>query len=156
MHNDKFKEKAYEEILKRIEERKGSDPFGWEINELIFRLSFETAKPFLKDGAKRKNWEPEGKDRESLLKTMLEYMPFAWEKANGCRGLSAGRSLAHYQAWVWLMGDDLGDLTEYECYGKDNLIKICEHYGWDHKQWDDDVRSNKEYYIDENRKIIFV
>ena len=50
--------------------------------------------------------------------------------------------MCHYMAWVWLAGDDLGDLTDYQYYGKDNLVKICDHYGWDSSQWDDGERTN--------------
>ena len=79
---------------------------------------------------------------------MKEYMEFAWEKANEFRGLSAMRSMHHYTAWTWLLGDDFGNLLQYDYYGKDNLIRICEHYGWDHTKWDDGVRSNTEIYDD--------
>lgn len=72
--------------------------------------------------------------------TDIGYMPFAWDKANNGRGFSASRSMSHYQAWIWLAGDDIGDLSEYDSYGKDNLVKICKHYGWDHSQWDNGVR----------------
>ena len=82
------------------------------------------------------------RDRASVVAGMLEYMPFAWKKANDGRGLSAARSMSHFAAWTWLAGDDLGDLTEYEFYGKDNLVRICEHYGWDPKKWDDGRRVN--------------
>lgn len=77
---------------------------------------------------------------------MIEYMPFAWEKANNCRGLSAGRSLAHYTAWLWLDGDNeiWPTLEDYEYYGKDKLVEICNYLGIDSKQWDDGIRKNSE------------
>lgn len=133
-----------EEIVDRIrsEEVLGRDMFGFERGDLLSYLDFETAKQFLKTDAKGENWKTLPRDRESVLKQMQDYMEFAWDKANGKRGLSAGRSMSHYMAWVWVVGDDLGDLTKYEFYGKDNLVKICERYGWDHKIWDDGVREN--------------
>lgn len=132
-----------EEILARVKEIENDDIFGFESNDLIGRLPAELAAPFFKEDVS-KVWEEHPRDRESLLAEMLEYMPFAWEKANNFRGLSANRSMNHYSAWVWLAGDDLGNLNEFENYGKDNLVRICEHYGWDHKQWDDGVRLNSE------------
>lgn len=120
-----------QEIIDRINARKEADFFG-----------FELAKPFLNPDVKGEDWKVQPRDRDSVLKEMLEYMPFAWDKANNCRGLSAGRSMCHYMAWVWLAGDDLGDLTGYQYYGKDNLVKICDHYGWDSSQWDDGERTN--------------
>ena len=136
--------KTDDEILARIEARKGEDFFGFEIGDLLIRLPFNLAKPYLNDEAKEEDWKVAPRDRDSVLKEMHEYMSFAWDKANNCRGLSAGRSMCHYMAWVWLVGDDevFGDLTEYEFYGKDNLVKICQHYGWDSSQWDDGERHN--------------
>lgn len=130
------------EILNRAAAIKDRDWMGTEMGDLIIRLPFNLAKPYLNETAKEEEWTVWPRDRESMLKEMLEYMPFAWEKANNGRGLSAGRSMSHYAAWVWLAGDDLGDFHDYEYYGKDNLVMICDHYGWDHKQWDDGERSN--------------
>lgn len=131
-----------EEILARISAVEKEDWMGTQRNELIIRLPFAAVKPFLKNDAPEVGWEATGRDRETVLAEMLEYMPFAWEKANGERGISAGRSMDHYTSWVWLLGDDLGDLSDYQFYGKDNLVRICEQYGWDHSQWDDGERSN--------------
>lgn len=73
-------------------------------------------------------------DRESVLAAMREYMPFAWCKADDGRGLSAMRSLEHYAAWVWLLGDDwrFPDLTNAKGYGHQQLLALCRHYGFDH------------------------
>ena len=134
-----------EEIVARIEARKAEDFSGFETTDLLIRLPFEAALPYLNvktKAAGSEKWKQAPRDREAVLKEMLEYMPFAWEKANDCRGLSAGRTMNHYMAWVWLAGDDLGDLTDYQYYGKDNLVKICNHYGWDSSQWDDGERTN--------------
>ena len=133
-----------DEILSRIESVKNDDWMGTQINDLICRLPFEKAKHLLKPEVTSAEWKQIPRDRESIVAEMLDYMPFAWDKANNCRGLSAGRSMDHYQAWTWLIGDDFGDLSDYEFYGKDNLCRICEHYGWDPKQWDDGVRTNYE------------
>ena len=83
---------------------------------------------------------------------MEDYMPFAWDKANGCRGLSALRSLIHFAAWLWLLSNEdynhfggFKGLSDYQFYGKEKLIDICERFNWDHFQWDDGVRSNSEY-----------
>lgn len=133
-----------EEIVARIKEREKIDLFGFELVDYIERLDFQHAKEFLVAEATEKEWQPLPYTRENILETMQRYMPFAWEKANNFRGLSAARSMYHYTAWIWLLGDDLGDLLNYENYGKDNLVKICEKYGWDHTQWDDGVRKNYE------------
>lgn len=131
-----------DEILSRIEAVKENDWMGTQIGDLIVRLPFDKARPYLKPEVTEADWKPTSRDRDALLAQMLDYMPFAWEKANNERGLSAGRSMDHYSAWVWLAGDDLGDLQEYEFYGKENLRRICQQYGWDADQWDDGRRVN--------------
>lgn len=135
-------ERTDAEILARIKEVDGCDWLGTQVGELVTRLSFPAAKPLLKPEAEEADWTQYPRDRDSILKEMLDYMPFAWEKAKNCRGISANRSMDHYAAWIWLLGDDVGDLQGYEFYGKDNLVKICDEYGWDTLQWDDGVRVN--------------
>lgn len=134
--------RTQEEIVARIEALLPKDWLGFDTQDLIFALDYEHAKPYLNDAVTSESWAPEAIDRESVVARMLDYMPFAWEKANDCRGISAGRTMAHYMSWVWLAGDDLGDLTDYQFYGKDELRRICDHYGWDADQWDDGVRTN--------------
>jgi len=134
-----------QEILAKIQDVCHRDWMGTIRGDLIGCLPFETAKEFLKPETTVEAWVPERRDREAVIARMLDYMPFAWEKANDCRGLSAGRSMDHFTAWIWLIGDDLGNLSDYQFYGKDNLVKICEKYGWNYKQWDDGIRSNTEY-----------
>lgn len=135
-----------EEIVARVSEIEagGMDWIGTERCDLIDCLPFDAARPYLKDDATPDKWEALPRDRESVLARMLDYMPFAWEKANNCRGISAGRSMSHFAAWAWLIGEDFGDLSNYEHYGKPHLIAICERFGWDAKQWDDGIRTNGE------------
>jgi hypothetical protein len=139
------------EIKVRFSERQKSDPFEFEVGEYLAYLDYEDAKEFLKPEVTREEWEKirSPHTREALLKAMLDYMDFAWDKAKGCRGISANRSVQHYIAWTWLAGDhgfsaEVDRLMEetYEFYGKDILVRICEFYGWDHKKWDDGVRVN--------------
>lgn len=138
--------RTQEEILKKIESLKDIDFFGFITGDLINMLEYQHAKPFLKDDAKESDWKPNPNTQEFLLKTMEEYMEFAWDKANNCRGLSAGRSMNHYEAWLWLYDGNaagsIGSLQEYEYYGKDKLVAICEYFKWDHAQWDDGERVN--------------
>lgn len=128
------------EIHERIKAVKDRDWMGTIQGDLIACLPFDEAKRYLKDSVTADDWgEALSRDRESVLARMLDYMEFAWSKANGNRGLSAGRSLDHMQAWLWLLGEDeaAGQLHDYDYYGKPQLRAICEHYGWDWTQWDD-------------------
>ena len=126
-----------EEIIDRIDSLIEDDFLGFDTQDLILALPFESAKKYLKDTCTADDWgEPSPRDRDSILEKMLEYMPFAWEKANDERGISASRTMSHYNSWIWLAGDDLGDLTQYRNYGKDNLRKICDYYGWGYEEWE--------------------
>lgn len=138
------------EILEKLKELKiEGDVFGVKSGDLIEYLEYENVKSFLKEGVTEEEWEPRALTEETVKKEMSDYMEFAWGKANDCRGLSAGRSMCHYTAWVWLLGDDavkrFGDLEEYEYYGKENLGKLCKFLELDSSKWDDGVRSNTEY-----------
>lgn len=133
------------EILVRIEEIKKDDFFGFETSDLIEYLSFENAKQYLKDNVTKEQYN---EDRQSIVPKvqMIDYMPFAWEKANNFRGLSASRSMSHYRAWLWLDGDNelWKTLEDYQYYGKDKLVEICKYLGIDASQWDDGIRKNSE------------
>ena len=142
-----MKERTKEEILAKIEEEsKAGALFNFTGSDLIEYLEFDSAKSFLKEGTTEEEWHTKPKDSESILKEMKDYMPFAWEKANGHRGLSAMRTMDHYTAWVWMLGDAeaeaFGDLKGYDAYGKENLAMICDRYGWDDVNFDDGDRSN--------------
>jgi len=137
--------RTQKEILERIEKRKKDDMFGWEILEYVDYLDFNNAKPYLKKGVTKESWE-KAKNMEPAEK-IKDYMNFAWQKANGCRGISACRSLKHMLAWLWLDGQEeflekWNNLEDYESYGKPQLKAICELYGIDWKKYDDGVRTN--------------
>jgi len=141
--------RTQEEILERIKERKPEDVFGFEWLEYAMALTRESAETLkgsvLKADVDLEDWpQPFTKDEE-IRSRCVEYMEFAWEKANDCRGISSWRSLAHYKAWLWLLGsDEFDDIEDYEYYGKDELVCICEYLGLDASQWDDGIRVNSE------------
>ncbi len=137
------------EIKARVEKRKDEDFLGFEWHEYLCYLKPADLRTHLKKGVtdEELNGIAKSLDRKELLEEMKNYMPFAWDKANSFRGISASRSISHYAAWTWLIGDvELSDSLEglYEYYGKPCLVKICEHYDWDYSQWDDGVRLNEE------------
>jgi len=131
-----------DEIIARIESRQLEDPLGFEWPFYVQALPYDRAKAFL---------APFGDDGKIVTDAevraqCIEYMPFAWEKANNFRGISASRSISHYQAWLWLLGEDWADSLHdsYEFYGKPQLVRICEYLKLDPNQWDDGIRSNEE------------
>lgn len=125
------------EILARIESVKESDWMGTQTNDLVHALSFEAAKPLLNDSVKPEDW---AEKRPVPSEEIAAYMPFAWGKANGCRGLSAGRSIDHMRAWLWLDGKDVLCSrmdSLYDFYGKPCLVLICAEYKIDWRGLDD-------------------
>ena len=136
------------QIVERIAQV--GDLFGTERGDLIFALSsFEAARPFLRDDATPERWEKSrmANTEEAIKASILDYLPFAWDKANNCRGLSAARSLFHMRAWLWLLGEDevaevLGG--EYDRYGKPQLAAISERYGFNWQAHDNGEWVNEE------------
>jgi len=119
--------------VERIECTKGTDILGFEIVMLIGALDFEHAKPYLKPEAVAEQWTPEYTTDDAVKKQIAEYMDFAVEKAVDHRGISAGRSVSHYRAWLWLIGDDelvaFCNDDNYPNYGAPILKRIAEKYG---------------------------
>lgn len=155
--------KTQAEIIARIKEveASGEDFFGAMRNDLLQFLTFENAKEFLKEDATEEAWNEirtkagisgEGDD-SMVIKEMLDYLPFAWDKANNCRGLSAGRSIDHMKAYLWLLGDnELLDYAEnsYCLYGKNVLKKISEKYNFPWKDHHDGQAGNDESSLKPN------
>jgi len=141
--------RTQQEILDRIKSRKSEDFLAFEWPNYLKALTFKNAKQFFSctmlTAFSEEAWEHQTED-EIMFKA-IHYMPFAWEKANNFRGISAERSISHYIAWMWLLGyEDTERWEEYEYYGKPQLIEICELLGLDYRKWDDGVRSNTETY----------
>ena len=122
-----------EEVIARIQETLKTDIFGFKASALLELLTFEQAKPFLKEDASPEGWKTCA-TRDQLLGCMREYMAFAWGKVEDHRGLSAGRSVEKFEAWIWALGDD-ATLAEFEAapyaqYGAPQLAVACRAYGF--------------------------
>jgi len=136
--------RSQDEIVNRYKTISPKDLFGFESDEYIPYLDYEHAKEYLKEGTTEEDWNASMETRDPHT-VMKDYMGFAWEKANDCRGISASRSIQHYVAWLWLADDN--DLWEtitsnYEHYGKPQLIQICNYLNIDPSQYDDKIRTN--------------
>ena len=136
-----------DEIKQKLRALEGQDFFGFIRGDLIGYLAFSEAKEFLKPEATGDDWTVRPRDKASIVAEIKDYMPFAWEKANNCRGISAMRSLNHMQAWLWMIGEDAAadHIDEYDLYGKPQLRAICQRLDLDWRQWDDNHWRNDEY-----------
>ena len=116
-------QRTHEEIVARIHAVEKDDWMGTQTSDLLVRLPFELAKPFLKPEATSEGWTI---DEQDPMQRAKDYLEFAWGKANDCRGLSASRSIDHFRAWLWLAGKDkqLAELSGYERYGKPQLVMV--------------------------------
>lgn len=141
--------RSHEEILAEFNRRDNNGfLFDFGLDDLIFRLPFDLAKPHLSDEATEENTKYLRKSMlyHDIIAEMREYMVFAWDKANDERGLSAIRSIQYFTAWLWLLGDEetfafASNDDNYAMYGRPILAKICEVYGFpnENKNGDDDV-----------------
>lgn len=145
-----FKPRTDAEILARIRAVEKRDFMGIEMGDLIPALSFDAARPFLKDTATAEDWEKRKAtplEQAGLIAAILGYLGFAWGKANNCRGLSASRSISHFRTWLWLLGEDAAaDALDDDCelYGKPQLRAISEHFGIDWRALDNGRWTNDE------------
>lgn len=132
-----------EQIINKIKLEKDNDFFGVICADLATYLPIEEVQKLFPE-ADLKDFKTKELTRENVLQEIKDYLEFAWDKANNQRGLSAGRSMDHFTAWIWLLGDEdsFGDLRDYQYYGKDNLVEICEFYNLQHLNFDDGVREN--------------
>lgn len=123
-----------QEIIARIKEVEKLDIFGTEVGDLMNYLPFDSVRSWLKPEVSLDQWEKtrQPHTHENILKEMKDYMPFAVDKATNHRGLSASRSIFHYKAWVWLLGDadyETVDWDAFQNYGCPILALIGETYG---------------------------
>lgn len=127
--------RTQEEIKERFEA--SNDMLGTQQGDLIKYMTFENAKPYLIDEYVKQveDGEKEWIQNTDPKKDILDYMDFAYDKAEGERGLSAGRSMLHFKTWIWLDNKEFYDeiidmIDNYSNYGIPTLNKIAEHYGY--------------------------
>lgn len=120
-----------EEILSRIKAREGTDLFGVEFTHYAYSLPYVDAQKLCKGELNEGDWKTV---TDSTIKVdMIDYIEFAFEKARRKRGISAERSMNHFAAWLWLLGEDELSLQmdNYEDYGISNLKAVCAFLGVD-------------------------
>lgn len=128
--NEKDKSmRTEEQILARIEQVKAKDWLGTSQQSLAVFLSAESVRPLMPDDEDLADWKAASKERTAIVAKLTSYMEFAIGKATGHRGISAGCSIEHFQAWLWMLDDyDKIDWDKYTNYGAPILRQICELY----------------------------
>lgn len=137
----------HDEIVERIKEMAEHDFFGFQTSDMLVYLPWDKAKPFLRPEAVEGEWRSLYPIFTPPLQAAKDYMPFAWDKANNERGISAFRSLEHMQAWLWLAGYEPKTLKElfeeYEYYGKPQLVFVSALVGFNWRDEDNGHWTNK-------------
>ena len=147
---------------------KKEDFLGTSIDVIEF-MQFEEVKErnLLKEDHIRKIeqgeelWEPAVYNEKNIIQKIKDYLPFAWEKANDCRGISSTRSIIHFRNWFYMLGNKYTDklvkeMNEISYYGKPWLYIISELVNetiYDDELWGDEEYSRKEL-SDEKRNAI--
>lgn len=122
-----------------------NDTFAWIRESIVPALDFDNAKKVLKfkQGVTSDKWDKVSRrliTDQDVINAMTEYLPFAWNKADNERGISANRSIEHYIGWLWLISDDMYDKVSHEyehnyCdYGKP-ILKMIDDFI---KKWQKD------------------
>ena len=132
-----LKLRTQEELKEKFDElRNSTHLFSFQIDVLIFYLTFEDTKIYLKEEflkeieAGTKQWL-QITTIERCIQDFLDYMEFAFGKAENQRGLSACRSIDKLSIWLWIMNrEDLYSIITnedlYNPYGAPALIEVCD------------------------------
>lgn len=131
-NNFKIDKRAAERIMKL----KTGDNFGFKSEVACLFLPFKKVKQFLRDDyvAEIENGEVEFHQITDVMEAVqdfLDYMVFAWMKADEGRGISASRSIDKLSAWMMILSRPdiakiLQDDSLFNPYGKPALRKACE------------------------------
>lgn len=96
-----------EEIKKFMEKFSKEDFFGVIRQDCISCLPYEAASEYLSEEVTADAWDAIYlKNDKEIIDEIIQYLPFAYNKAENERGLSAIRSLQHFLAWFYCLGVD--------------------------------------------------
>lgn len=134
--------RTQEEIINKYKNK--NEGFFSFASDLLEFLPFDKVKTFLNEEYIKKIESGEEAWKQNLdpKQTSINYLEFAWGKANDCRGLSAHRSINHFLNWIWLFDDEFYKKLQesysnnYNYYGKPQLVSICNFLDVDWKQYD--------------------
>ncbi len=124
--------KTAKEIYDYTKKKGKGQMFSFHIDSVIDFMPFEIIRDDLKDGVTKEEWDAKTKPltRENLIDAIKEYLPFALEKAEGQRGLSAARSIQKFQTLLFALGNEklAEEIENYYDYGLPQLKMIQKEY----------------------------
>lgn len=138
------------ETVERIRElgSAGLDHAGIERSRLLEALDYTHALEFLRPDVEHsaKTWVRQYATTRDVESEARGYLEHAWRKANGNRGTSILRALAHFRGLAWLIGADklyatldlAGNPNAFTYYGKPHLVAVSEHFGFEWQSADND------------------
>lgn len=129
-----------EEILERMEAIAHSDMFGEYRPALIAYLTYENAKPWLKDEVTEATWK-QGGDQE-LHESVLHYLDWWGQKVEDGRGISVHRGRAQIVNLLFLagvplwkeIGLDSDEGIDGGWYQQDAYNMVADLFGYPHKK----------------------
>ncbi len=139
IERNNLKLKSVDEICEIYKELGKDDFLGFSFDVFAKFVPFEKAKYNFEDDFINK--VESGLEKWTFINTIeeasqdfLDYMNFAWGKAEDKRGISASRSIEKLSMFLRIMGrEDLAELIDdddlYNPYGAPALIAVCDKMG---------------------------
>ncbi len=132
--------RSHEELVaKFIELQSMETMLDFKSEVLVNYLTFEDAKPYLSEEFRKEIESGSGQWQqitsiEKCVAEFLNYMEFAWGKAQDRRGISASRNIDKLGMWLWIMNrEDLQEILDdddlYNPYGAPALVEVCNQLG---------------------------
>ena len=92
----------------------------------------------VKEGADASEITPTPWTEENVKVQLARDVAFGFEKALGKRGISAGMMHSVVKMWMWVLEDDLQDMSAYAQYGLPLLKAVAVKYGFPNEIGDED------------------
>lgn len=119
--------RTIDEIRDRAADIADDDFFGFRVSTLAEVVPFDQMASIgvtLKEEATAEQWETQRLATvDAVLESAVDYLKFAFGKAENHRGLSASRSVDRMGEYLWLLGLDTDEFeaAEYAQYGMPKL-----------------------------------
>lgn len=137
------REPTQQELVERIKARAGEDVLNTEVPDYAVYLDREHVEQALPSISKSvlSRWTQGQWSEDDVLKRIRDYLPKAFEWANGERDMETLRAMSHFVAWTWVLGDvafsKIIESLPWDHYGKPHFRLVAERYGVNWREHDD-------------------